>query len=165
MMSKIVGYVGMMTSGKSAFLIDAYEQALMAHNRVCIINDTIESRDGRVIHQTGYNSRDLAQYDVIMIDELQFEDVDFLDEIIKKASPAATIVWAGLDFDYKGEPFETTKRAMDLSDILNWVPVKCEVNGCDNLATQYLTKNGGGIDKANYSVVCDYHYEKGGKLE
>lgn len=164
-MSKIVGYVGMMTSGKSAFLIDAYEQALMAHKRVCIINDTIESRDGRIIHQSVYDLRDLAKYDVIMIDELQFEDVDFLDKVIKNASPKATIMWASLDFDYKGEPFETTKRAMELSDILNWVPVKCEVNGCDNLATRYLTKNGGGIDKENYSVVCDHHYEKGGKLE
>jgi len=164
-MSKVVGYVGMMTSGKSAFLIDAYEQALMAHKRIHIINDTIDSRVGRVIHQTGYDTQDLAKYDVIMIDELQFEDVDFLDKVIKNTSPTATIMWAGLDFDYKGEPFGTTKRAMELSDILNLVSVKCEVNGCDNLATQYLTKNGGGIDKANYSVVCDHHYEKGGKLE
>lgn len=159
-MSKLIGYIGMMSAGKTSYLIDEYENALLEHKKVLVWND-LESRDGRHIRKT-VDPKDFEYYDVVLVDELQFQNKGLLLSLILNCRTDVKIVWGGLKYTFDYQKFSTTESAIKISDIVNNVPVKCSVEDCDSYATQYIVKNGGGLNKENYKVVCNNHYEKAG---
>ena len=81
-------------------------------------------------------------YDIaaIFIDELQFFDTDILS-VIEKYSDSYTFYLAGLDKDFKGEPFATTAGAMAIADSVEKMAGVCKIckdNGKESEATYSL---------------------------
>jgi len=137
---------GSMFSGKTEELIRRLKRAKIAKQRVEIFKPTIDNRydeekvvshDENEIHSTpvpaAANIPLLADnVDVVGIDEAQFFD----DEIVKVCNDLANrgirVIVAGLDMDYKGNPFGPMPFLMATAEYVTKVHAICSRTG--NLA-------------------------------
>ncbi|RLD30155.1 MAG: thymidine kinase [Bacteroidetes bacterium] len=137
---------GSMFSGKTEELIRRLKRAKFAHQKVEIFkpavdirydNDKVISHDSNEIRSTpvpmAANIPKLADgCDVIGIDEAQFFD----DEIVKVCNDLANqgmrVIVAGLDMDFKGNPFGPMPALMATAEYVTKVHAVCTRTG--NLA-------------------------------
>lgn len=110
---------GSMFSGKTEELIRRLKRAQFAHQRVEIFKPGIDTRydnrdvvthDGNSIPSTPVdNSASIvllsSNCDVVGIDEAQFFDPNIVKTCNELADRGIRVILAGLDVDYKGEPF------------------------------------------------------------
>jgi thymidine kinase len=144
------GYIevvcGSMFSGKTEELIRRLKRARIANQKVEIFKPVIDTRydennvvshDSNSIYSTPIDSSQkilslAKECDVVGIDEAQFFD----DEIILVCETLALrgkrVIAAGLDMDYKGNPFGQMPRLLAIADSITKLHAICVC--CGNLA-------------------------------
>ena len=178
-MVNITLIIGCMFSGKSTELIKKYNE-YNEHNdkNILLINHTNDTRYGKNVISS-HNKKQLKCFsclelkearshesyktsNMIMIDEAQFFP-DLFDFVIKASeTDNKDIIIAGLDGDYKREPFGDILRLIPLSDDI--IKLKATCKFCNNTAifTKRIINNNkqfliGGTE--SYVPVCRTHYK------
>jgi thymidine kinase len=137
---------GSMFSGKTEELIRRLKRAKIAKQRVEIFKPLIDTRydetmvvshDDNQIHSTpvpaAANIRLLADgCDVVGIDEAQFFDDEIVAVCNDLANKGVRVVVAGLDMDFKGNPFGPMPNLMATAEYVTKVHAICKRTG--NLA-------------------------------
>ena len=144
---------GSMFSGKTEELIRRLKRAQFAKQRIEIFKPQIDTRyhdemvvshDENQIRSTpvpaAANIRILAdQCDVVGIDEAQFFDAEIIHVCNDLANKGKRVIVAGLDMDFKGNPFGPMPALMATSESVTEVYAVC--TGTGNLANYSFRKS------------------------
>ena len=141
--------VGPMFSGKSEELIRRINRAKIARQKVQVFKHCIDDRY-EIDHVVSHNgikieaikiseADDILKYLeddalVIAIDEVQFFDKKIVDICTKLADGGRRVIAAGLDQDFKGEPFGPTPELMSAAEFVDKIQAICIT--CGNPATR-----------------------------
>ena len=137
---------GSMFSGKTEELVRRLKRAKIARQKVEIFKPEIDvrysvsevvSHDENSIQSTPVsNSANIlllsGNVDVIGIDEAQFFDKGLVDVVVKLANMGIRVIVAGLDMDFKGEPFGPIPDLMAVAEYVTKVHAICVK--CGNIA-------------------------------
>lgn len=173
---------GSMFSGKTEELIRRLKRAKIANQRVEIYKPKIDTRydelsvvshDANTILATPIeNSYKLLEntegVDVVGIDEAQFFDKNLTEVCQKLALKGIRVVVAGLDMDYRGEPFGPVPQLLAVAEYITKVHAIC--SHCGNLATHSYRKvaNNEQVmlgEKDTYEPRCRTCYAMGNILD
>ena len=138
---------GSMFSGKTEELIRRMRRARIAHQKAAIFKPAIDvrySRDEVVSHDANsipstpiQSARELLliheEINVIGIDEAQFFDDDLPKVCEQLALKGVRVIVAGLDMDFRGQPFGPMPALLAMAEYITRVHAIC--NHCGNLAT------------------------------
>lgn len=147
---KLIIHTGSMFSGKTSSLEKDMKRFAIAGYTTVAFKPTVDTRYDRAEIKTHDNTilkalpveniDDILKYveeeipSVVGIDEVQFlsgkiEDIVMtIKEFLKKD---ITVILAGLDMDFEGEPFEIVKELMPISDYLHKHHAVCVSCGTD----------------------------------
>ncbi|CAM2755555.1 thymidine kinase [Hathewaya histolytica] len=154
--------VGPMYSGKSEELIRRVRRAEIAKQKVVVFKPSIDDRYSRedVVSHCGERVRALSinsseeifkfiteDVKVVAIDEIQFFEKDIIDIIKKLTKANKRVICAGLDMDFKGEPFGSIPDLLAIAEYVQKVNAICVCCGNPATRTQRLIN---GV-AANYS--------------
>jgi thymidine kinase len=144
---------GSMFSGKSEELIRRIRRAQIARQRVAVFKPMLDDR---------YDRRQVASHDgarveavpvresgdilthlpdgitVAAIDEAQFLDDGIADVAQTLAASGIRVIVAGLDMDFRGEPFGAMPRVMALAETVDKLQAICMICGAPASRTQRL---------------------------
>ncbi|MBO1915465.1 hypothetical protein J4G37_62875, partial [Microvirga sp. 3-52] len=81
------------------------DEAVVSHNGTTVIANPVAS-------SSHIDEFDKSPYDIIAIDEAQFFDEEIVDTVMKLADEGFRVIIAGLDQDFRGEPFGPMPRLM-----------------------------------------------------
>lgn len=145
---------GVMFSGKSEELMRRVRRAIIARKRVQVFKSHLDSRyaglfavsshDGRSVNAIPVDSSaQIAQRidptsQVIAIDEAQFLDDGVVDLATSLAARGRRVVLAGLDTDFRGEPFGPMPRLMAIAEMVDKLSAICVLCGAPATRTQRL---------------------------
>jgi thymidine kinase len=173
----IEAITGCMFSGKSEELIRRLRRAVIAKQRVQIFKPRIDTRyeeDHIVSHSKMRLSSVcvasaadlLARVDdranVIGIDEAQFFDEELVNVATRLANRGKRVLVAGLDLDYRGEPFQPMPQILAVAEYVSKQLAICMVCGTPANYTQRLTTSHEQIEigaQGMYEARCRYHFE------
>lgn len=140
----IEAVIGPMYSGKSEELIRRLKRAKIAKQNVVVFKPKIDDRYSKedVVSHSGNainaipisNSSEIYDYidsktQVVGIDEVQFFDEDIVDVAIELADKGVRVIAAGLDMDFKGEPFGPTPKLLAVAEFVDKIQAICSVCG------------------------------------
>jgi len=144
--------VGPMFSGKSDELIRRIKRALIARQRVLVFKPGIDDRyhradvashDGRRAGAIPVrDSSELRQHlaeplpDVVAIDEAQFFDVGLIKVVLELADKGVRVICAGLDLDFRGEPFGIMPDLLARAEYVEKLYAVCPACGAPATRTQ-----------------------------
>lgn len=146
--------VGSMFSGKTQELIRRLRLSQIARQKVQVFNSALDVRyakDHIVSHDlvktpsiAVAKARDIfekldSDTQVVGIDEVQFFDAEIIAVCEKLADEGRRVIVAGLDQDFRGEPFENTARLMALSEFVTKNLAICVLCGNSANRSQRLT--------------------------
>lgn len=131
--------VGSMFSGKTEELIRRLRRAEIAKQKVEIFKPTIDTRYSttEVVSHNENSIRSTAidnsstilllagNMDVIGIDEAQFFDENLVEVCNKLADMGIRVIVAGLDMDFRGEPFGPVPGLMACAEFVTKVHAVC----------------------------------------
>ena len=167
---------GPMSCGKTEELLRRIKRAIIAKKKVKVISpavdtraqgDYIESRNGLWLDAIKVkNSNEILNVvndndEVIAFDELQFFDENIVEVIKKLMNNGKKIIGAGLDLDFKGEPFGYMPELLCLADKVDKLTAICMKCGSEyGIRTQRLI-NGEPADKNSPLIMIggDETYE------
>lgn len=144
---------GSMFSGKSEELIRRIRRAEIARLKVKVFKPKLDTRFGhdRVSSHSGVQmgalplekAREILQLvpvdtDVVAIDEVQFFDWEITDVCEELADRGKRVIAAGLDMDFRGEPFGPMPLLMALAEEVEKLHAICMVCGAPATRTQRL---------------------------
>lgn len=145
---------GSMFSGKSEELLRRIKRGLIAKQKVLLFKPTIDNRyeADKVSTHNGnsfesicienieeiYNYIQNEKYDIIGIDEVQFFDEKIIDVLTDLANSGVRVIVAGLDMDFKGEPFYPVPEIMAISEIVTKLHAVCSKCGSEASRSQRL---------------------------
>lgn len=144
---------GSMFSGKSEELIRRVRRAQFAKQKIAVFKPKIDNRysEGSVVSHNGSSfianpishSTDIfklidAEVDVIAIDEVQFFDEEILMVIQQLADSGYRVICAGLDQDFRGEPFGLMPNLMAVAELVTKLQAVCAACGSPASRTQRL---------------------------
>ncbi|SKC56584.1 thymidine kinase [Maledivibacter halophilus] len=145
--------VGPMYSGKSEELIRRLKRAKIAKQNVIVFKPSIDDRycKKNVVSHNGSkinainisNPKDIYKYvdektHVVGIDEVQFFNDDIIDVIKTLADRGKRVLVAGLDMDFRGEPFGPTPKIMAIAEFVDKLSAICVKCGAPAHRTQRL---------------------------
>ena len=145
--------IGPMYSGKSEELIRRLKRAKIAKQNVVVFKPLIDDRYSKedVVSHSGYtinaipikDSSEIEKYiseetQVVGIDEVQFFDDEVVNMAIKLADKGIRVIAAGLDMDFKGEPFGPTPRLLAVAEFVDKIQAICSVCGQPATRSQRL---------------------------
>lgn len=140
---------GSMFSGKSEELIRRVKRARIAKQRVVALKPAIDirfssndvvSHDGDKIECISVRSAEQAKrvipenVQVVAIDEVQFFDDGIVDLCSKLADRGVRVILAGLDCDFRGEPFGVMPQLLARAEFVSKLQAICVK--CGNPATR-----------------------------
>lgn len=149
----IEAVVGPMYSGKSEELIRRLRRAQIAKQKVIVFKHSIDDRycTENVVSHNGNkikainipDAESIYKYieddiDVIGIDEVQFFDNKIIDVVTDLANRGMRVVVAGLDMDFRGEPFGPTAHLMAIAEFVDKLSAICMKCGSPAHRTQRL---------------------------
>ncbi|MDD4004537.1 MAG: thymidine kinase [Elusimicrobiaceae bacterium] len=152
---------GSMFSGKTQELIRRIRLAEIARQKVQIFNSALDTRYGenhiishdniRVPCMAVKSSRELLdsvlpETQMVGVDEIHFFDPAIVDACQKLANSGKRVIAAGLDQDYRGQPFDNTARMMAVAESVTKNLAICVVCGAPANHSQKLVCGGGLID-------------------
>tara|TARA_Y100001978_G_C23667251_1_gene421834 strand:+ start:589 stop:1167 length:579 start_codon:yes stop_codon:yes gene_type:complete len=137
---------GSMFSGKTEELLRRLKRARFANQKVMIFKPQTDVRysDKKVVshdaNEIVSNPVEKAQdilnqvegVDVVAIDEAQFFDTEIIEVCNKLANNGLRVIVAGLDMDFKGNPFGPMPHLMAVAEFVTKVHAICTKTG--NLA-------------------------------
>ena len=144
---------GSMFSGKSEELIRRIRRATYANLSIQVFKPTIDNRydDTAVVSHNGTSITaqpiDRAEeiYDhinegteVVGIDEVQFFDETIVEIAEELAEKGIRVIAAGLDTDFRGEPFGPVPKLMAISESVTKLSAICPICGSPATRTQRL---------------------------
>ncbi len=144
---------GSMFSGKTDELIRRLRRATIARQKVQVFKPAIDVRyaEEKVASHAGAefdalpveNSREILgelaeDVTVVAIDEAQFFDDDVIDVARQLAEQGVRVIIAGLDMDFRGEPFGPMPALMAQAERVDKVRAICMVCGGQASRTQRL---------------------------
>ena len=145
--------IGPMYSGKSEELIRRVKRAKIAKQNIVVFKPQIDNRYSKkdVVSHSGDsieaipidNSNQIYDYiqndtQVVGIDEVQFFDDEIVDIAIDLANKGIRVIAAGLDMDFKGEPFGPTPRLLAVAEFVDKIQAICSVCGQPATRSQRL---------------------------
>ena len=144
---------GSMFSGKTEELIRRVRRAIIAKQKVQLFKPAIDNR----YHQTKVSSHNGANIEalavdsaesllqqirsdttVVAIDEIQFFDLGIIDVCQQLADRQIRVIAAGLDNDFRGEPFGPMPELLARAEIVHKLHAICVVCGAEASRTQRL---------------------------
>lgn len=144
---------GSMFSGKTEELIRRVRRAMIARQEVQVFKPVIDDRYG-LEHVTSHNgqavealpvkgSGDIVpnlrkETTVVAIDEAQFFDADIRQVAEELAGRGIRVIVAGLDMDFRGEPFGQMPNIMCIAESVTKLRAICVVCGESAAFTQRL---------------------------
>ena len=144
---------GSMFSGKSEELIRRLRRGIYAKQKVVVFKPTIDDRyhKEKVVSHNGNEieainisiareifNQELDDVDVIGIDEVQFFDNGIVNIVETLAEKGHRVIVAGLDMDFRGEPFEPMPKLLAVSEHVTKLQAVCAVCGSSSSRTQRL---------------------------
>ena len=145
---------GSMFSGKSEELLRRIKRGVIAKQKVLLFKPSIDNRydENRVSTHNGnsYDSISIekssdilnfvkdTKYDIIGIDDIQFFDNDIVKIINKLADDGIRVIVAGLDMDFKAEPFHPMPEIMAISEMVTKLHAVCNKCGKEASRSQRL---------------------------
>jgi thymidine kinase len=144
---------GSMFSGKSEELIRRVRRAQFAKQQIVVFKPQIDNRysDEAVVSHNGTaftaipisKSSEIFNHihpdiDVIAIDEVQFFDTEIVKVIQHLANSGYRVIAAGLDQDFRGEPFGPMPEIMAIAELVSKLQAVCAVCGSPASRTQRL---------------------------
>jgi thymidine kinase len=144
---------GSMFSGKSEELIRRIKRAEIARQKVQVYKPQLDTRYGhdRVSSHSGIHASALAvgratdilqltdpDTNVVAIDEVQFFDQHITDVCEELAEHGKRVIAAGLDMDFRGEPFGPMPLLMAKAEEVEKLHAICIVCGAPATRTQRL---------------------------
>jgi thymidine kinase len=145
--------VGPMYSGKSEELIRRLRRAQIARQKIQVFKPAIDDRYSisEVVSHNGEkikaysidNSMEILERlnddtEVIGIDEVQFFDEGIIDVCRQLADKGLRVIAAGLDMDFRGEPFGPTPKLLAIAEFVDKLTAVCVVCGNPAHRTQRL---------------------------
>ncbi len=178
---------GSMFCGKTDELIRRLRRATIARQKVQVFKPAIDNRyaEGKVTSHAGsaFEALPIRQAEeivqrlepgttVVAIDEAQFFDAQILNVVEELAGRGMRVIVAGLDMDFRGEPFGPMPRLMAQAERVDKLQAICMVCGEGASRTQRLV-NGVPANYHDpvvivgaaeiYEARCRKHHEVPGK--
>jgi len=172
---------GSMFSGKTEELIRRLKRAKFANQRIEIFKPKIDTRydDSKVVsHDENYilstpieHSSDILKFSegvtVVGIDEAQFFDIELVENAQQLALQGVRVIVAGLDMDFRGQPFGPMPGLLAVAEYITKVHAIC--SHCGNLATHSyrLSQDESTVvlgEKDKYEPRCRNCYDMGNIL-
>ncbi|KIL44004.1 thymidine kinase [Jeotgalibacillus alimentarius] len=174
---------GSMFSGKSEELIRRVRRAQFARQHILVFKPKLDDRysEEAIVSHNGasviavpveHSSEILEQVtekaDLIAIDEVQFFDEEVVDVVTQLADKGFRVITAGLDQDFRGEPFGPVPHLMSLAEQVTKLQAVCAVCGSPASRTQRLIEGRpAGYDdpvilvgaSEAYEPRCRHHHE------
>ena len=145
---------GSMFSGKSEELLRRIKRGVIAKQKVLLFKPSIDNRydENRVSTHNGNSFESVnidkaeqiydyvidKEYDIIGIDEVQFFDDKIIEVINKLADDGIRVIVAGLDMDFKAEPFHPMPEIMAISEMVTKLHAVCNKCGKEASRSQRL---------------------------
>ncbi|MCD7034688.1 thymidine kinase [Metabacillus sp. GX 13764] len=178
---------GSMFSGKSEELIRRVRRAQYAKQNIKVFKPSIDNRysEEEVVSHNGTTimgmpvaasieilSHVTDEVDLVAIDEVQFFDEDVLEVVSRLADHGHRVIVAGLDQDFRGEPFGIMPNLMAVAETVTKLQAVCSVCGSPASRTQRLI-NGKPASyddpiilvgaSESYEPRCRHHHDVPGK--
>lgn len=168
---------GSMFSGKTEELIRRLRRAQFANQKLLLVKPKIDNRyhEENVVSHQGSSFQAVVVNNsaaindlwngerVVAIDEAQFFDEGLVDVCTELANKGVRVILAGLDMDFRGEPFGPMPRLLSVAEYVTKVHAICV--SCGNLAqfSHRTVKQSeqvmlGAVDE--YKPLCRYCYNK-----
>ncbi len=169
---------GCMFSGKSEELIRQLRRAVIARQAVQIFKPRLDDRfdEQHIVTHTQVRLKSQAVLDadelrrqvaddteVVGVDEAQFFDQSLVDVATELAAQGRRVIVAGLDLDYRGEPFEPMPQLMAVSEYVSKQLAICMVCGDHAHFSQRLTSSRERIEVGageTYEARCRRHFDR-----
>lgn len=106
-------------------------------------NEIISHNNDKIKAITISHGSDIKRYlkndvQAVVIDEIQFFDKSFVKYLKDLADNGLRVIVAGLDRDFRGEPFGITGDVMSISDVVKKLTAICSCCGMDATLTQRI---------------------------
>ena len=150
----IEAVVGSMFSGKTQELIRRLRLATIARQKVQVFNSSLDTRyaknhivshdAAKIPSQVAGKAKDILKLvdpetQVVGVDEVQFFDEGIVEVCQRLADEGRRVIVAGLDQDYRGEPFAVTARVMAVAEFVTKNLAICSVCGSPANRSQRLS--------------------------
>ncbi|AME09437.1 MULTISPECIES: thymidine kinase [Gemella] len=145
---------GSMFSGKSEELLRRIKRGVIAKQKVLLFKPSIDNRyeEDKVSTHNGNSYKSISidkaeeifdyikdeKYDIIGVDEIQFFDKSIVEIINKLADDGIRVIVAGLDMDFKAEPFYPMPEIMAISEMVTKLHAVCNKCGKEASRSQRL---------------------------
>ncbi|MGL4521377.1 MAG: thymidine kinase [Bacilli bacterium] len=144
---------GSMFSGKSEELIRRVRRTTFAKQKAIVFKPIIDNRYSNedVVSHNGTSagaipirvSAEILNYitsdtDVVAVDEVQFFDSEIVSIASQLADQGIRVIAAGLDQDFRGEPFGFVPELMSIAEYVTKLQAVCAVCGSPASKTQRL---------------------------
>ncbi|HZF68598.1 MAG TPA: thymidine kinase [Gemmatirosa sp.] len=145
---------GVMFSGKSEELMRRVRRALIARKRVQVFKSHLDARYAGIYAVASHDQRTVAAIpvdsaaqlaqrvdptaQVIAVDEAQFLDEGIVRVATALAARGRRVVLAGLDTDFRGEPFGAMPQLMAVAEVVDKLHAICVLCGAPASRNQRL---------------------------
>jgi thymidine kinase len=136
---------GVMFSGKSEELIRRIRRAMIARKRVQVFKSRLDARYAGIYSVSSHDGRtttaipadsaaQIAQQidpmaNVIAVDEAQFLDDGIIPLVTSLAARGRRVILAGIDTDFRGEPFGPMPHLMAIAEVVDKLHAICVLCG------------------------------------
>lgn len=171
---------GPMFSGKTEELIKRLDKIKYAKKSFIVFKPVIDTRSKEQIvsrHNKAIPAIEISNadeileylantdknYKVIAIDEVQFMDKDIVKVVKALAKQGHHVILAGLDKNFKAEPFGSMPELLAIADNVQKLIALCNVCGAPATFTYRISKNNDSEvlvgDSDTYEARCYEHYD------
>ncbi|MDX1529938.1 MAG: thymidine kinase [Rhodothermales bacterium] len=169
---------GSMFSGKTEELIRRLKRARIARQNVEIFKPALDTRydqtavvshDENAIPSIVVDAADqilllAGDAQVIGVDEAQFFGPELVRVCTALAADGRRVICAGLDTDFRGQPFEPVPQLMAVAEYVTKLHAICVVCGAPANFSQRTVADGGRVlvgEKEAYEPRCRLHFRPG----
>ena len=144
-------FCGPVKSGKTLELLHRVEKIKYMNDCSYILfKSLIDTRDGMVKTRFNNLEADCVTVDepqemlyklpknckVVAIDEGQFFKDELVEVVLKLLNDDMNVIVAGLDLDFRGEPFGPMPKLLSMANYIKKLNAVCQYAGCNSLASR-----------------------------
>ncbi|MFO7710397.1 MAG: thymidine kinase [Candidatus Woesearchaeota archaeon] len=132
-------YFGPMKSGKTRALMDRLDKISFTEYKTLVARPACDTRTIRGIEARPIiDPQELLKerYDIIAIDEVQLFSSEIVEVIKQLLAKGTNVLVAGLNLDFRGEPFGPMPLLLSYADRFYPLTAVCDKPGCNSPATR-----------------------------